>query len=89
VKIIFKISVHIKVPLDSYLKALPYAMNFVVMTNIIIYDILVVKVWCWQVKPHFTFRKGWSNIFALILTSFFAVDSCHSSFTLSSRGEDS
>jgi hypothetical protein len=47
-------------------------MNFVVMINIIIYDILVVKVWCWQVKPLFTFRKGWSNILALILTSFFA-----------------
>ena len=38
------------VPLDSYLKALSYDVNFMVMINIIIYEILKIKVWCWQEK---------------------------------------
>lgn len=50
--------------------------------NIIIYEILTVEMWCWQVKRRLTFWKGWSNTLALILTAFFCrvVDQHYSTF---------
>jgi len=49
-KIALKMWVTNLAPWDSYLKALSYDVNFMVMINIIIYEILKIKVWCWQEK---------------------------------------